>query len=337
MNKAKKIISVIALVAGIALSGCSSLTNLTPERVPENPSRTYTLSMSAYINDGAVVKGSIKPYIVIDEQEIPMTEVRNVEGDRLYEYDYVMPKGRTEAKYYFVIRYQVNNTVNDTSRDREITSRTVYTLDPVSRYIVSMQNERGPVGSVVPVLGRGFDKEDKIVIGGVEADTEYLSRTTLNFIVPPLEGGKNYDVEVVGRNGTIWVGSFRVDTADMNVSPSSIELAGGDITTMIFSISFSAPEGGFPIDVKTNIPSSIVMDEVVVPAGQNSVSVTVKGAAEGKGSIYVNAPGFRELVIPATVLPADSNSEVLNDLSEAAKDINAAGVEVESAEVIIKE
>lgn len=152
MNKAKKIISVIALVAGIALSGCSSLTNLTPERVPENPSRTYTLSMSAYINDGAVVKGSIKPYIVIDEQEIPMTEVRNVEGDRLYEYDYVMPKGRTEAKYYFVIRYQVNNTVNDTSRDREITSRTVYTLDPVSRYIVSMQNERRPVGSVVPVL-----------------------------------------------------------------------------------------------------------------------------------------------------------------------------------------
>lgn len=317
MNKAKKISALFLALAAAVLGGCSSLTNLSPESVPENASRIYTLSMSAYINDGSVIKDSIEPFIVIDEQVIPMKEVKDMKYDRIYEYDYVMPKGRKDAKYYFMLKYKVDTTVQGVREDRVIKSRTVYELKPVSRYVVNIQNERGPVGSEVPVLGRGFDKLDKITIGGVEADTEYLSRSTINFTVPPLEAGKNYDVNLVGSKGDLWIGQFRVDPADMQVSPSSISVKSSDVTNLIFNIGFAAPKGGYPIDVKTNIPSSIVMDEVVVPEGQTSTSVSLKAAAPGKGALYINGVGFNEKVIPVEItteeikLPEEVSKEKL--------------------------
>lgn len=324
MNKAKKFITLLGALVALVFTGCSSLTNLTPDRVPENSSGVYTLTMSAYINDGSVVKDSIKPYIVIDGETIPMTAVKDMKADRIYEYDYTLPKGRKNAKYYFLLKYQVENTVSDTNKNREIKSPTVYTLEPASRYIVNMQNERGPVGTSITVLGRGFDKEDKIRIGGVVADTECLSRSTINFIVPPLESGKTYDVELIGEKGEIWIGTFRVDTAKMAVSPESIKIASGEIVTMIYNIGFTAPKGGYPIDVKTNIPSSIIMEEVVVPEGQNSVSVMLKGAAEGKGSLYINGLGFNEKVIPVEVLKSDEVAvPAMEDATNAINEINA--------------
>ena len=139
MNKAKKISVLFLAVASAVLGGCSSLTNLSPESVPENASRIYTLSMSAYINDGSLVKDSIEPFIVIDEQVIPMKEVKDMKYDRIYEYDYVMPKGRKDAKYYFMLKYKVDNTVKGVREERVIKSRTVYELKPVSRYVVNIQ------------------------------------------------------------------------------------------------------------------------------------------------------------------------------------------------------
>lgn len=65
--------------------------------------------------------------------------------------------------------------------------------------------------------------------------------------------------------------------------PEKIELKSGEIVNVIFGIGFSAPKDGYPIDVKTNIPSSVIMDEIVVPEGKTSVSVALKGGAEGDG------------------------------------------------------
>lgn len=324
MNKAKNIISFCASIAVLFFTGCSGLTNLTPERVPENSSRVYTLTMSAYINDGAVIKDTIKPYIVIDEQVIPMKEVKDMKHDRLYEYDYTLPKGRKSAKYYFLLKYQVSNNIDGVNKNREMKSPTVYTLEPASRYIVNMQNERGPVGSSIAVLGRGFDKQDIIRVGGVDADTEYLSRSTLSFIVPPLKSGRTYDVELVGEKGEMWIGAFRVDTAKMGVSPSEINMNGGDLVTMIFNIGFSAPKGGYPIDVKTNIPSSIIMDEVVVPEGQNSVSVTLKAAAAGNGALYINGLGFEEKVVPVSIGQSETAEPVSKDTAKAISQVEGA-------------
>ncbi len=329
MNKAKNIISFCASIAVLLFTGCSGLTNLTPERVPENSSRVYTLTMSAYINDGAVIKDTIKPYIVIDEQVIPMKEVKDMKHDRLYEYDYTLPKGRKSAKYYFLLKYQVSNNIDGVNKNREMKSPTVYTLEPASRYIVNMQNERGPVGSSIAVLGRGFDKQDVIRVGGVDADTEYLSRSTLSFVVPPLKSGKTYDVELVGEKGEMWIGAFRVDTAKMGVSPSEINMNGGDLTTMIFNIGFSAPKGGYPIDVKTNIPSSVIMDEVVVPEGQSSVSVTLKAAAAGRGALYINGLGFEEKVVPVSIGQSETVEPVSKDTAKAISQVEGAAPERE--------
>lgn len=329
MNKAKNIISFCASIAVLLLTGCSGLTNLTPERVPENSSRVYTLTMSAYINDGAVIKDTIKPYIVIDEQVIPMKEVKDMKHDRLYEYDYTLPKGRKSAKYYFLLKYQVSNNIDGVNKNREMKSPTVYTLEPASRYIVNVQNERGPVGSSIAVLGRGFDKQDVIRVGGVDADTEYLSRSTLSFVVPPLKSGKTYDVELVGEKGEMWIGAFRVDTAKMGVSPSEINMNGGDLTTMIFNIGFSAPKGGYPIDVKTNIPSSVIMDEVVVPEGQSSVSVTLKAAAAGRGALYINGLGFEEKVVPVSIGQSETVEPVSKDTAKAISQVEGAAPERE--------
>ena len=75
---AKKISVIIASLSLLIMSGCAGLTNLTPEKVPENASRLYTLSMSAHINDGTIVPDSIEPFVVIDEQIMPMKRVENM-------------------------------------------------------------------------------------------------------------------------------------------------------------------------------------------------------------------------------------------------------------------
>ena len=324
MNIAKKITAALFAPLLAILSGCSGITNLTPERVPENSSRIYTLTMSAHINDGSLVKDSIEPFVVIDEQTVPMKATSEMENDRIYEYDYTLPKGRKDAKYYFILKYKSKNaSQGDEPVERTMTSPTVYTLEPVSRYVVSLQNDRGAVGTEITVLGRGFDKLDKVFIGGVEADTKYVSRSTIVFTVPPMQYGKNYDVELRGEDSASWIGQFRVDPSEIEVSPSAVSILSGDVVNVIFNIGFKAPEGGFKIDVKTNIPSSVVMDEVVVPEGRTSVSVSLKGAAEGRGAIYVNAPGFAEKVVPVEVSLPKEDSSVLSSVSEAAAKVES--------------
>ena len=180
------------------------------------------------------------------------------------------------------------------------------------------------MGTVVPVLGRGFDKLDKIVIGGVPADTEYVSRATINFTVPPLKSGEDYEVKLVGSDGDMWIGQFRVDAAEMQVSPKKIDIKSGEIVNVIFGIGFTAPEGGYPIDVKTNIPSSVIMDEAVVPEGRSSVSVALKGGAEGEGFLYIQGVGFDEVKIPVSVKSSQPKDELLSGVSEAVNEIDSA-------------
>jgi len=298
---AKKLSSLFLIAAVALMTACSGLTNLTPDSVPDNPSRKYTLTMSAYINDGSIIQRSIEPYVVIDEVYQKMRVVSELEHERIYEYDYYLPKGRKEAKYYFVLKYKSDMGASGIV-DRTMTTKEIYKISPATRYVTSMQYERGPVGAEIPVLGRGFDKLDKIIIGGIPADTTYLSRTTLNFIVPPLAADKNYSVELQNADGsTSWIGMFRVDAGQMLISPQVINAESGDTLNMIFDISFKAPEKGYYIDVKTNIPSTIVLPEIYVKEGQSSVSVPVKLAAPGKGALYVNAVGFNETVIPVNV------------------------------------
>lgn len=317
-NIVKKIILALSALSTLIFAGCSGLTNLTPNTVPENPSRTYTLSMSAYINDGSIIQRTIEPFVVIDGQPQPMKAVSELEDERFYEFDYILPRGRKDAKYYFLLKYKADMGQSGIV-DKKMVSDEVYLLEPVSRYVMSLQYDRGPVGVEVPVLGRGFDQLDKIAIGGKVADTQYLARTTLNFTVPSLEAGKTYDVELKNSQGkSIWIGQFHVDAGKLMVSPTQIEKESGETVNMIFDLGFTAPKGGYAIDVKTNIPSSVIMPEVIVPEGSSSVTVPVKFTAVGKGALYINAVGFKESIIPVSVKVA-SPSEIVVEVKKEAK------------------
>ena len=286
------------------LCACSGITNLSPAKMPRNPSDIYTLTMSGHINDGSIVKNSVKGYIVIDGEMREMTQVSDRDGERTFEYEYKMPRNRTEAKYYYMIKYQTDTGAGGVV-ERKIVSPMVYDLKTQSRYVTNMEFSRGQIGTVVPVTGRGFNSQDKVKIGDVYADIDSVTRNVLKFIVPPLKSGVTYDVKIENEEGSTWIGTFKVDTSELSVSPSALELTSGDIVNLVFFTGFKAPEGGYPIEVTTNIPSSVIMPEVVVKPGEDRVVVPVKSGSEGIGCLYVNALGYREKVIPVTVKMAD--------------------------------
>ncbi len=297
MNKAKKILSLVVAFSAFIFGGCSSVQNTTPESMPENPSRTYTLSMKVDLNDGSVSYDSFKPLIVIDGAVHPMKHI----GDGNYTYDYVLPRGRNSAKYYFQFEYDINKIASGRPAHCQLKSTEVYEFKTQSKFVVSMETTRGNVGSKITLLGKGFTEDDKIRVGGVEAKTDFISDTTLNFTIPALESRKSYQVELASADGKIKIGDFRIDDAVLAVSPNELNLRSGDTAELTFYIGFRAPEQGYVIDIKTNIPSSLIMDDVVVPAGKKSVTVPIKAGARGNGFIYVNGFGFKEVAIPLTV------------------------------------
>ena len=302
MKIVKNLKFVFAGVGALALSACSSITNLSPTQVPQNPSNVYTLTMSAYISDGAIVKDSIEPIIVIDEQEQRMSEVTSRESERMFEYEYKLPANRTGAKYYYIVRYK-SDTGYGGVVTREIVSPTVYELKPAARYVLNMSFDRGPIGTEVTVLGRGFNSQDKVKFGNIYADVVTVSRDYIRFIVPPLPAGKSYNVQIESGAGISPVGIFRVDPSEITSSYENIELASGDTIQVIFDIGFLAPEGGYTIDIQTNIPSSVIMPEVVVKPNESRAIVAIKGGSAGEGKLFVNSLGFKEKVIPIVVTP----------------------------------
>lgn len=297
---AKKLLAFV-MAASALVCGCAQLNNGTEQGVAENSSRIYTLKNVAKLTDSNIVESTVRASVVVDGDIRPMKRV-SADGDNfVFEYDYNLPNGRTEAKYYFITEYDMLKKPSGVKTHRKITSPQVYTIKPVTRYVVSLQNDRGSVGREVSVLGRGFDKLDKIYIGGMEAETVYESRSSLSFKVPALNPGSVYPIYLDGEKGKISIGTFRVDAAHIGVSPTVLELRSGDIVNMVFNIGFKAPKGGYPIDVKTDVPSSVIMAEVIIPEGAESVSIPVKGAAEGSGNLYINALGFAEKEIPVKI------------------------------------
>ena len=66
------------------------------------------------------------------------------------------------------------------------------------------------------------------------------------------------------------------------------------------------------------------MDEAVVPEGRSSVSVALKGGAEGEGFLYIQGVGFDEVKIPVSVKSSQPKDELLSGVSEAVNEIDSA-------------
>jgi hypothetical protein len=107
--------------------------------------------------------------------------------------------------------------------------------------------------------------------------------------VPAVTPGNSYKLTVRGAGATLDAGTFRVDAVYLQVFPSSLALHTEETQEVTFTIAQPAPPGGMLIDVTTDIKDSIIMPEVVVPAGGTSVSIPVKGAKPGTGSLFYHS------------------------------------------------
>ena len=283
----------------VFLTSCGvTVSNMTPSSVPENPSGIYTISMGAKVNDGAVDRGSMVGMIVIDGNTYEMEP--NPTNPGVWDFDYVMPEGQSEAAYFFKLEYDIQK--HGTPRRRVETSQ-LYNFQLINKYPIRMQFDRAPVGKKVPILGRGFRETDTVLIAGIETTTNFQSPNEIEFVVPPLRSGQAYPVTIRSGNTVIPVGPFVIDPSVIRVNPAAVDIASGETVVMLFSVDFEAPSTGVIIDVTTNIPESVIMPEVMIPARARTVSVRLTGGRPGRGALFINVPGMREEVIPISVRP----------------------------------
>ena len=171
-----------------------------------------------------------------------------------------------------------------------------------NRYVGNLGAYRGPVGSEIAVQGRGFTKYDQIKVGETETTTRYMSDNELRFTVPPLPSGLDYSVKLAGgAHGSLEIGTFRIDESKLGVVPTNLEIQSGDTATLLFKIDYEAPAGGVVVDVKTNVPLSVIMPEALIAEGDKTVNIPIKGGQPGEGKLVISAAGFEGAEIPIKV------------------------------------
>jgi hypothetical protein len=288
----------VAALALAAFSGCATvaLTNLTPSSLPENPSGIYTFTLRVTPKSSTVIPDSITPRIVVGAESHDMK--RSDVSTELFEYDYKLASNQNEIGYYFLVSYNTGGNVV-TGTHQAYTGLAHAAI--VSRDIISIEVNRGPVGARIGVLGRGFTPQDLIGFDGTPVRTVYESPTSLGFFVPALSAGRTYKVTISGATGNSFVGTFRIDASDVTVDPATLTLAPGQKQSLTFTVARPAPAGGLLLDVTTDVPESVIMPEVVVPEGQTTVSVTVEGGKAGSGSLFLKGYGSGEVTVPVSV------------------------------------
>ncbi len=296
---ARRICLWLAAVLSLGfLTGCEEvkITNLTSTTLPENPSQIYTISARITPRTSGLVAGSVRPQVVIDGKQFPMQQ--SALGANIWDLEYQTTAGRTEMAYYILVGYQVE--YNGAVSQREAFTG-INRVNIAARYVLSLEVNRGPVGARISVLGRGFSPQDVIYLDNVPARTAYDSPNSLSFFVPAVEPGRNYQVQVSGGGGAKSVGTFRVDASNLTVFPSALTLRSGESQTLTFTVPNPAPAGGLLLDVTTDVPESVIMPEVVVPAGSTTVTVTVQGGRAGQGSLFLKGYGVGEVAVPINV------------------------------------
>ncbi len=289
------------LAAALAITlftGCDDvkITNLTPSSLPANPSQIYTFSAKFDVKSRGYVEGSLQPQIVIDGR------IHNLApspvGPNIYEFDYQIPGNRSEVTYYFLATFDVSFSGKSSLREAysPVTSATL-----TSRQVLSMISNRGPVGARIGIVGQGFTDQDVVNLNGQPTRTVFESSNSLSFFVPAVPPARNYQVRVEGPNGAQVVGAFRVDPLGIDVFPSSLNLSEGQTQQVTFTLPQNAPSGGLLLDITTDAPDSVIMPEVVIPAGSNAVTVPVTGGLPGSGNLYLTGFGGGEVVIPISV------------------------------------
>ena len=280
----------------LSLAGCSqTLTNVTPQIAQRNPSNMYRFTTRCNVDPGKVIPGSFQIDLIIDGERHPLQ--METLTPAFYFYDHTMSMDRTNAKYYFELNYQQNNrgklknfVVKTPLSEFQIQERCCFCLD----------NERGPVGAEMKVLGRGFSEGDRVILGEYNAPTSYISENVLSFQIPPVIAGKTYPVYTLCNGDKNFVGNLLVDNSRFSVEPKSLELSKGEKTDLLIEASCTLNTDLY-VNVTTDIPDSVIMPEVRIHAGESSTHVTIEGGESGKGSLFIAAQGFDELEVPIQI------------------------------------
>lgn len=301
MNQIIKLIAFLTLsVSLFLLSSCKrpSFINLTSTNISQNPSGIYTIQTEVDLQDRNILYDSIEVVLYVGGEAYPM--VKDPLNPSLWSCDYKLPSGFDEATYYYQANYLIERDNGSQANRSQKSDLQVFRLE--NRYVGNLAAYRGPVGVEIAVQGRGLTKYDSITIGGEKASTRYLSENELRFTVPSLPADLDYSVQLIGGpHGALDIGNFRIDESTLGVVPSSLEIQSGDSATLLFKIDFEAPAGGIPIDIKTNIPTSLIMPEAFIAAGDKTVNIPVRGGEPGEGKMIVTASGYESIEIPVKV------------------------------------
>lgn len=295
--------SLFPLMAILALAGCRSTVfqNFTPGQITQNPSGIYTFSFSTELPTANRIQGSERAQIVINGETYSMS--RSASDDLTFSYEYKMPPGVTEARYYYIVSWNYTATGETKTARRYSTVDTgkVYHARLVYRYPIQLVNDRGPAGASIPIVGSGFTSQDVVVVGGTDALTTVHSSNSLEFVVPPMSSGTAYPVILRTGSGDLPAGHFRIDEAALRVQPREMFISSGDTDFLIVELENGAPLGGLYVDAQTNIPDSIIMPEIRIPEGARSVNVNVTGGRPGSGVLLLSVPGYAPVEIRITV------------------------------------
>jgi hypothetical protein len=96
------------LMLPVLLTGCTSITNLTPSHYPRDPSGYYRVEAEWYSNRQAVMEDSFKPLVVVNGLDtVPMQPVPLVE-DRWQAYIPV-PADKDMVLYHYKFDFRENS------------------------------------------------------------------------------------------------------------------------------------------------------------------------------------------------------------------------------------
>jgi len=296
---ASRILSALAAtVVLLVLTGCGlTITNLTPTTVPANPSQIYTITASFHPKTTQIDPNSITPRIIIDGSAYKMT--KSTAGSDIWEFEYQIPTGREGATYYFICEYLPKDSSGGVPNEAH---SELQNMRIAGRYVLRSEATRAPVGSRVSVLGAGFTTADLVYFDSNPTRTIFESPSSLSFFVPAVAPGRTYKLSVVNPlAGSLDVGTFRVDAISFQVSPGALVLRQGEQQALTFTIPAPALAGGMLIDVRTDIPESVIMPEVIVPAGLTSATIPVQGGKPGSGSLFfTSSAGENSVAVTVT-------------------------------------
>lgn len=300
MNAKLNFCTLLTLLTLVIFTSCSvKIDTITPTQLPANPSNIYTISARPLVSNEIVDPKTVRMFIVIDGQKHAMQA--SPMGKDYFDYEYRLPTGRDSAIYYLEMHYRMRNIGDRPSPEKSLKSDTKH-LQIKQRYPIALDVDRAPLGTPITVLGRGFRSSDQIFVGGQACDTRFVSGNALEFILTGLQPDASYPVVIRGNGDAQPAGWLHVDPGNpLSVLPNRLQLKSGERKVLAFILEHPAPSDGLEVLVTTDIPQSIIMPEVFIPAEARTVNVPIIGGEVGRGRLFVKGRGLPEIEVAISV------------------------------------